>query len=241
MKHILYGAGAIALLSIAAFFLMLTWTAHQVPAVLAREADATRAAAARQIEEARKNLLAKADAQITKARASILGEVRAWRKETHEQLNGIRADALDAVAMAAAPAGAAADSMEQLRQDLKPTLDHAASISKHLDDALPQFTDCAYLDESGEPVGGNPDCVFNRFQGTSKAIEKTSQSLAKMADAQAAAAQELVKQETGVAADVHGITTDFHTATTDFVKPKTLGQKFRMWLEVAGKIAARFL
>ena len=37
------------------------------------------------------------------------------------------------------------------------------------------------------------------------------------------------------------IAADVHTATSDFVKPKTFWQRLKAWLEMAGKVGARFL
>jgi len=54
--------------------------------------------------------------------------------------------------------------VSQLRQDLKPTLDHSAAVAAQLDDALPLFLDCDH----------NPDCVFNRYVGASQGIERAA-------------------------------------------------------------------
>jgi uncharacterized phage infection (PIP) family protein YhgE len=50
-------------------------------------------------------------------------------------------------------------------------LDHAGNITAQVDSELPHWLDCAVYDDAGEIVGGNPDCLFNRYQGTSKAVE----------------------------------------------------------------------
>jgi hypothetical protein len=77
--------------------------------------------------------------------------------------------------------------MDALRTDLQPVLanataitGHVNSITAHVDDALPAFTDCAILDADGTPIGGNPDCAFNRFQGASKAFERAALDVSTM-------------------------------------------------------------
>ena len=55
------------------------------------------------------------------------------------------------------------------------------------------------------------------------------------------AAPKVAQSVVGISASVNGIAADVHAATTDFVKPKTTWQKVRMWLETAGKVAARFI
>ncbi len=49
----------------------------------------------------------------------------------------------------------------------RPVLENVASITGQIADAAPLYLDCDH----------NPDCAFNRFQGTSKAIEKASQAI----------------------------------------------------------------
>jgi hypothetical protein len=90
----------------------------------------------------------------------------------------------DALGKADAQVGEVVGIAKQLQADLRPSLTslnettkNVASITWHVNDALPPFTDCYYTDESGEIVGGNESCVFNRFQGMTKAAEKTMQSV----------------------------------------------------------------
>ena len=60
--------------------------------------------------------------------------------------------------------------IEQIRGDLQPILVHTASVTKQVDDAAPLFLDCEY----------NPDCVFNRYVGASKGIERAALNFGQM-------------------------------------------------------------
>lgn len=128
------------------------------------------------------------------------------------------------------------DEVKQIHADLKPTVDNVASITKHVDsmvahvdDALPPFTDCAYLDDNGDPVGGNPDCVFNRFQAVSKATEKTMDAVAK-------ASPKLAESAVGVGRSIDGIAADAHKEADEFLKPKTTRQKIADWLGMIPRV-----
>jgi len=118
--------------------------------------------------------------------------------------------------------GQALDQVAELRADLEPaiaglgaTSTKLADITAHIDDALPPFTDCAYFDAFGEPVGGNPDCLFNRVQGVSKATEQSMQAIAK-------AAPELTQHVTGITADFHDAT---HNLDIKYFHPPPMNKK----------------
>jgi len=130
--------------------------------------------------------------QVSETRSALTAEVQAMRRDLMGQLNALQANVFSQVgdtrAMldrrvgdSLARVDTALGAVDQMRADLQPVLTntaalagHVNSISAHVDDALPQFTDCAVLDAGGTPIGGNPDCLFNRFQGMSKAFEKAS-------------------------------------------------------------------
>jgi hypothetical protein len=157
-----------------------------------------------------------ADLQLQDTRAMIaeqLGEVLTRYDQTEQDANSRLVD-ITATVTALKPAIA----------NLGTITTHVSGIWAQVEDAAPLFLDCDH----------NPDCAFNRFQGTSKAIEKMAEEGAKAAPAIAEAAANTGKQFAGIAADVH-------QATTDFVTPKTFWQKVKAWLETAGKIGARFL
>ena len=145
--------------------------------VAQREATATLDLADRHLKQIEQDLRLREDAG--------LDEIKAIHASADQQLTGLRTtvdarlgDTLasyntterDANARLAELTGTVAG----LRADLKPSLDHVNSITAHVDDALPAFTDCAYFDADGVPIGGNPDCLFNRFQGVTKAFEQAA-------------------------------------------------------------------
>ena len=153
-----------------------------------RAATAVVAAVPGQISETRSALTA----EVAATRQDLMGQVAAARKDATGQLTALQANVFSQVtdtrAMldrrvgdSLARVDTALGTVDQMRADLQPVLTntaaltgHVNSISAHVDDALPQFTDCAVLDAGGTPIGGNPDCLFNRFQGMSKAFEKAS-------------------------------------------------------------------
>lgn len=216
-------------------------TVAGLPAQIDRQVADTRTAAVGAINDTRRDTLAEiasirtdvlsrvdslsamADTQLTGIRSQVLGEVDEIRKTADTRLGDTlaRVDTLS-------------DKIDPVMANVSVITGHVASVTAHLDDALPQFTDCAYLDEAGNPVGGNQDCAFNRFQGVSKAFEQ-------MAQAGAKAAPQVAESVVGIAKSVDGIAADAHTATSDFVAPRTTWQKIKSWLETAGKIGARFL
>jgi len=59
--------------------------------------------------------------------------------------------------------------VDALRGDLKPALDHAGSITAQVNDALPMFLDCDH----------NSDCMFNRYVGASRGIERAAFNIGK--------------------------------------------------------------
>jgi hypothetical protein len=138
----------------------------------------------------------KADAQLTALRKDTLAEVREWRTAADRQLG-------DAIQRADARLKEGTDTVSGLREDLRPAIQHGASIAAQIDSAAPPFLDCEF----------NPDCAFNRFQGASKAFEKTMQAIAAEAPKATKASAELTTQAAGIATDVH-------TFTTRFVAPK---------------------
>jgi hypothetical protein len=104
-------------------------------------------------------------------------QAAALRKETLAEVVEIRktadrrfGDTLARVDTALVKVDASLAKVEEIRGDLKPVLDHAASIAAQVDAAAPLFLDCEY----------NPDCAFNRFQGTSKAVEMAAQNFGQM-------------------------------------------------------------
>jgi hypothetical protein len=122
---------------------------------LTSETDAARRDLAVQIGAARGDLLARAERQAAALRTQTLAEVTEIRQTADRRIG----DTL-------ARADTALQTVSDLRADLKPSLDHSAAIAAQVDDALPLFLDCDH----------NPDCVFNRYVGVSKGIERASQN-----------------------------------------------------------------
>ena len=155
---------ALTAATVQAVFLLRAATAsiRALPAAVSGELQATRAdlvgqvAAAReglagQIEAGRKDLLGRTDRQVAALRSDVMGQVAETRRVADQRIG----DTLARV-------DTALGKVEELRGDLKPVLDHSASVTKQVDDAAPLFLDCDH----------NPDCAFNRFQGASKAFER---------------------------------------------------------------------
>jgi hypothetical protein len=76
-------------------------------------------------------------------------------------------------------------------------------ISAQLESAAPLYLDCDH----------NPDCAFNRFQGTSKSLEKSAQAIA-------AAMPQLTASSIQIADNASAITGDVRTITHEVTKPE---------------------
>lgn len=72
-----------------------------------------------------------------------------------------------------------------------------------IDDALPLYLDCDH----------NPDCAFNRFQGTTKALERSAQTIA-------AAMPQLTASSIQIADNASAVTGDVRKITTEITKPE---------------------
>jgi hypothetical protein len=129
---------------------------------------------------------AAAAGEVRAARAALIGEVRAARRDVNAQLGSLSARSerqvaalrietlaeVDRIRQTAdrrigdtlARADQALGTVEAARRDLKPTLENSAAITTQVNEALPLFLDCDH----------NPDCVFNRYVGASKGIERAA-------------------------------------------------------------------
>jgi len=183
--------------------LLLVRTATAVVATTPGQIQATRAAllaetqAARgdfigQMESARRDLLGRTERQAAALRGDVMGEVSEIRKAADRRVG----DTLGRV-------DTALGKIEELRGDLKPTLDHSASLTKQVDDAAPLFLDCE----------SNPDCVFNRYVGASKGIERAALNFGQMsADVRTALPTGIATWQ-GIGANVGGITANVNQLT----------------------------
>lgn len=98
---------------------------------------------------------------------------------------------------------------------------------------LKPFTECAYYDADGTPVGGNPDCAFNRFMGSSKAIEKAMQSLDKMIERDG---PKIADAAAETSASVASAANSLDIEAKALTKPQTKLQAIRTWLVALAKI-----
>jgi hypothetical protein len=126
----------------------------------------TRVDLSSQLTAIRRDVLSRSDRQLTGLRSDLLGEADAVRQTADHRLG----DTLTRVDTALA-------TVESLRQDLKPALDHSAGAAAQAESAAAQFNAALplYLD-----CDHNPDCVFNRYVGVSKGIERAAGDFAGM-------------------------------------------------------------
>ena len=108
-----------------------------------------------QVESARRDVLTRAERQSAALRTEALTEAAEIRKMADRRLG----DTLT-------HADTALGTVEALRRDLKPVLDNSAAIAAQVNGSLPLFLDCDH----------NVDCVFNRYVGASKGIERAAQN-----------------------------------------------------------------
>jgi len=227
-------SASVALLATAGCLCSLLLTMRRTAAELPRIAAETRDQVLSTVNVRLDKISGQTDRQLNALRVQVLREtsaqITATRDQLFESVNGRVGDTLQRVDRALAD-------VESLQKGLAPTIANAAAISthvnsiaSHVDDALPQFTDCAYLDEAGEPIGGNPDCVFNRFQGTSKAIER-------MAIAGAAAAPQVATSVQHIADSADGIAADAKKEADLILAPKTFKQQLLDYLKLAALTA----
>jgi hypothetical protein len=161
-------------------------------AALVGQIEATRVDLSAQVEAVRKDLLARADGQLTALQAQSFQQIAATRDAADRRLG----DTLSRV-------DTALGKVEELRGDLRPTLDHAARITKQVDDAAPMFFDCEF----------NPDCVFNRYVGVSKGIEQAAINFGQMSADVRAALPPAITTWQGIGGNVSGITANVNQLT----------------------------
>jgi len=137
----------------------------------------------------------KADGRIASIEADARAELVATRELVNSQL-GVTLGKVD-VALA---------EVRELHAELRPTIENVAGITRQTEEALPLFLDCE----------NNADCAFNRFQGTSKAVERAAQNIGAMSTEirasvpqQLAAVEKLEQHAAGIAADVHTVTSEY--------------------------------
>jgi hypothetical protein len=170
--------------------------------VLAQVA-ATRTDLGTQVTQAREDLLSRTEREVAALRTDALGQVAALRTDVMAQADQIRAGADRRVGDTLARVDTALANVEALRGDLKPTLDHAASLTKQVDDSAPLFLDCEF----------NPDCVFNRYVGASKGIERAAMNFSLMSTEVTGALPTAITTWQGIGTNVAGITANVDKLT----------------------------
>lgn len=155
----------------------------------------TRVDLSRQITATRRDVLSQSDRQLTALRTDVMSQADALRETADRRLG----DSLARVDTALASVDTAVTTVESLRRDLKPTLDHSAvaaqqveSITGQVNSALPLYLDCDH----------NPDCVFNRYVGVSKGIERAAGNFAEMSQDSRAALPPMLKTWNQIGLDV---------------------------------------
>jgi len=188
---------------------------------LLAEVAATRKDLTAQIEGARKETLGVVDRQLTAVQLNALSAIREQGTQLNGQVTAALSIADRRLGDTLARTDAALGTVDALRKDAKPAIDGAVALESDAKDSW----DDMYWDVKA--LVGSATVAARGVAETSEAVGK--------------AAPRLADSAIGIGKNADGIAADVHQATTDFVKPKTFGQKFRSWLETAGKIAARFL
>jgi DNA anti-recombination protein RmuC len=146
---------------------------------------------------------------------SALGELKSLHRTADQQLTAIRHDVDQRVGeglnrydatleLLGTRSGELTATAAGLRADLQPVLEHAGNLAKQADEAAPLFLDCDH----------NVDCVFNRFQGTSKAIETSAQQFGQMSKTFSTALPGFVKNANSLVADSLGIAANVKRLTS---------------------------
>jgi hypothetical protein len=154
--------------------------------------DATRKDLTGQVEAAREDLLARTDRQVASLRTGVLSEVAEIRTAADRRFGEslVRVDT-------------ALGKVEELRGDAQPMLLHAAALAAQVDNAAPLFLDCVY----------NQDCLFNRYVGASKGIERAAANFGQMSADVRTALPGAITTWQGIAANVDGITANINRLT----------------------------
>lgn len=172
-------------------------------AALIDQAAAARRDLTAQIEGARQDILGRTERQVAALRTDTIGQVAALRVDVMGQVGHFRSAADRRVGDTLARVDTALAELQQLRSDLKPTLDHVASVTEQVDDAAPLFLDCE----------SNPDCVFNRYVGASKGIERAALNFGLMSTDVRSALPTAITTWQGIGSNVNGITANVNQLT----------------------------
>jgi ABC-type transporter Mla subunit MlaD len=169
---------------------------------LAGQIEAGRKDLITQVEAARKDLLTRSERQSAALRTDVMTEAAEIREMADRRLG----DTL-------ARADTALGTVEALRRDLKPTLDNSAAIAAQVNAALPLFLDCDH----------NADCVFNRYVGASRGIERAALNFGQMSQDQRDALPKMLLTWQQIGADVAGTAANFNRLTKPHWYDRLLG------------------
>jgi hypothetical protein len=156
------------------------------------EIAATRADLMQQIAASRRDLLAQTGREADAIRQDVMAEAAAVRTTADQRLG----DTLSRVDTALA-------TVDTLRRDLKPSLDNTAAITAQVNDALPLYLDCDH----------NPDCVFNRYVGASKGVERASLNFGQMSQDVRGALPPMLHTWSQIGVDVSGTAANINRLT----------------------------
>lgn len=214
----------VALLALGAVFVETAHTIKTARAEIQGLREAALAEIARQGDETR----AAAEALASRIEADARAEIAAIRRDLMK-----RADAGIAIAdkrlvsveaLLDARSRQVVDQVHQVNTTLASVAKPTAELIQQIDEAAPLYLDCE----------GNPSCAYNLFQGTAKALERTSQAIQKSVPGLLETAQ--VTNE-----HLAGVTGDVHKATAKFVAPKKWYIRVGAAVIGAGVIAAKVI
>lgn len=230
--------------ALGALLLVLAWQAYNlrnlpgwVERQIARESEATRAAALSAIADTRKDLLG----EVARARTDLMAQVTVLRTDTKEQVGALTDAVLGPEGSLKADLLARVDGLktdllaraDAVRGDVQPLV---KSTGRVLDAAAEQadlLGRCEYEDPDGT-VYGNQDCIANRLIPAMKNFEHMAAAGEVAFKAVAGEAAPTAKAVRAGAEQVTGIATDIHTVTTDAVAPVP-------WYRKLGRVASDLL
>ena len=198
-----------------------TVATRALPSAVSVEIQATRAALVAEINATRAEL----SNQVEAARKDLLGKADAQlntiQSESFRQITEFRSLADRRLGDTLARADTALRTVEALRNDVKPAVDGAVALESDAKD-------------SWDDVYWDVKALVGSATVAARGVAETSEAVGK-------AAPKLAESAVGIGKSTDAIAADVHTATSDFVKPKTFWQRLKAWLEMAGKVGARFL
>ena len=160
------------------------------------------------------------DRQVSAVRKDAVQEISA----TREVIQGPVLDKVDA--RLAAIERDANGSLVTLNGTLAETAKPFRESTQQINLALPDFLDCEF----------NENCVFNRYQGLAKSMERTSQVVAAEAPKMSASVQSIAESSAGVAASADATGKEVAIAAKRFNQPQSKLAALRSWLITIARI-----